>query len=615
MHNVNSHMNAVCNGKDRQVESRSSPRSLPAWLALGAMLGSVLGPACYLETEDDPAALGPGDPGGPGGPGGPGTTPVVKGPSGQTIPNSGFRRLTRRELLRTTLDLTGVDVAKDLPTIDLKRIVEGAPKDYLFDNATASQAITERYLSAVLDFGEAVAEKVVKDATLRKNIVTCTPSSETDAVCMDAFLKSFLRKALRRPLATEELTTWRTAMLQNVNGLPGKPTSGPVFMDGVKFVIRTVLAHPEYLHRLEVGTPRAELGPGVSALDDHEIASKLAYTLWGTMPDELLSRAADAGELRTNVGIATQAERMLLDKRAIDRVFEMHAMWLGFDGLEETVSKDLAAEYRAETYALIERNLKEKRPWSELLTAQETYVTKRLATLYGLTAPTISGTATAGWVSYSSREKLDQPVRGGLMSHGGMLARSGDSVTLRGLLVRARMLCTPLHLPDNILVNVDAVKDPKFGKCKLDRLKVHSSNAACAGCHEYMDPIGFGLARFNGQGAYQTAESGEPSCALPEKGTLVDGATRVDFVGPGQLGTALAEPTRTPSCMVKQFSSFFMAHAMSGVSDEAFEKELTSAFLAQGGRLDRLLVHYAQSDAFRFRLERPQAQEQQGEKQ
>lgn len=494
---------------------------------------------------------------------------------------SGARRLTAVEYRSTVLDLVGVDVvdaALILPTD------ERTPFDNDFTKQTASQALID---GAELLAGE-VAGEVVADPSLRADIVPCEPSGPTDEACFRAFVTAFGRRALRRTVTAAEVNNFVTHFM------PHAAEAGD-FWTAVDSGLRAFLQHPEFLYRIEIGQAISSM-PGLYRLNDFEVATRLAYLLWGSSPPDWLLDAAAKGELSDPKRLREAAETMLADERALARISRFHSMWLSYEQLPH--GPELSAAMNLETDTLLKRViLEERRPWTDLLIADETFLTPELAAHYGLGAPT---SGKPDWVSYGDSG------RRGILSHGTFLsavAKFDDtSPTQRGLLIRTRLFCQVINRPPpDLMVNTDmppGASNPDA--CKVDRYTMWKTDG-CSSCHSQMDPVGFGLENFDSAGRFRTAEPNKPECVIDGQGTL---AGVGDFKGPAELGDLMIESGSVDQCVATMLYRYTMGRWKIDEHDKALLDRLVTA--AQGGaslRFDALLAELVGSEAFRLRRE------------
>lgn len=493
---------------------------------------------------------------------------------------SGARRLTAIEYRNAVFDLVGVDVddaALVLPTDDR------TPFDNDFTKQISSQALID---GADLLAGE-VAKAVVADPALRGAIMPCEPSGAADEACFRSFVEDFGRSALRRPLSEDETNAFVDHFM------PHAQTAGD-FWTAVDSALRAFLQHPAFLFRLEIGTPIDGV-PGMVRLDDYEIATRLSFLLWGSTPPRWLLDQADAGELTDPATLKEAAAKLLEDGRAIERLSTFHAMWLSYEQLP--VDAELAADMQAETTALLQRYLlEEHRPWSDLLTANETFVTPALAEHYGLPAP---ANAAGEWVPYGDSGRT------GLLSHGtflGAVAKFADtSPTQRGLLIRTRLFCMNIERPPaSLMVNSDMPPQaPDPDACKEDTYTMWKTDG-CKQCHLLMDPVGFGLERFDSQGRYRDTEPDRPDCPIEGGGTLQGVG---DFNGPAQLGQLMIQSGDVDACVATELYRYAAGRFALDEHDQALIDRLVLS--AREGddpmRLDDFIEEYVASEAFQLR--------------
>jgi hypothetical protein len=488
---------------------------------------------------------------------------------------SGMRRLSVDEYQRSVTDLLGVtaeDVRELLPVDTL------SPFDNNYTLQTPSEALIK---GAELVAGD-IADGVAADTVLRSKIVGCEPASVDDASCFRSFVTKFGRRALRRPLSTAEVDVFM--------GLLEHAVAANDFWVAVNAALRAFLQHPQFLYRVEVGEPVAGR-PGLFKLNNHQIGARLSYLLIGSTPPDWLLDAADAGQLSEPVGVTAAAAKLLGDPRARARLNRFHAMWLSYAQLPAT---GISGDMHAETNALLERVIfEERRPWVDVLTASETFLTPALAEHYGLPSPG----AEAGWVDYADSG------RKGFFSHGTFLSavsKFGDtSPTQRGLLIRTRLFCQTIEKPPpNLDVNVDeppTVADPNA--CKKDRYFM-SHEDACKSCHALMDPIGFGLENYGADGGYRATEPDRPDCPIDGEGDFAGTGT---FNGPSGLSDLAVASGFVEACVVKQLYRFAIGRTELDQYDDALVDRLATESSADGMRLFDFITRYVTSEAFRYR--------------
>src|SRR5262249_49744657 len=242
---------------------------------------------------------------------------------------------------------------------------------------------------ALESLATSAAARVVADPTKRAAVVGCAPTGAGDAECFRGFVTRFGRRALRRPLAAEEI--------QALLGFQSFSLEQNDFFVGVKLVIQVLLQHPEFIYRVEVGTPVGAV-EGLYHLNSFEVATRLSYFLWGSTPPDWLLDLAAAQRLQRPEDIRSAASRLLEDDRARARVNRFHALWLGYHQLPHAV--DLTRALQTETAALVGKVIFDDRSdYFDLFRANQTYLNDLLADHYGLPRP---GSSSFQWASYGA---------------------------------------------------------------------------------------------------------------------------------------------------------------------------------------------------------------------
>ena len=374
------------------------------------------------------------------------------------------------------------------------------------------------------------------DTPSRRRIFTCTPADAADAeaACATEILSTLARRAYRRPVTGADVAV----LLQFFE----EGRSGADFDAGIEMALQRLLVSPEFLLRVE-RDPEGRDPEGRDAdwpylVSDLELASRLSFFLWSSLPDDALIDAAAAGTLREPAVLESHVRRMLADPRAESLVTNFAAQWLYlrnltavspdfivFPDFDETLRRAL----RRETELFFESIVREDRNALDLLTADYTFVNERLAKHYGL--PGIYG-------SHFRRIALppDSP-RGGLLGHGSILAVTGyatrTSPVVRGKWVLENLLGTPPPPPPP---NVPPLSEEKSDAVlsMRERMVEHRRNPVCASCHAQMDPVGLSLENFDAIGRWRTLTEG--FAPIDASGSLPDGTT---FDGVAGLRQAL----------------------------------------------------------------------------
>ncbi len=492
-----------------------------------------------------------------------------------------IRRLTRFEYNATVRDLLGdtTEPAKNFPSEE---------ESYGFTNNANVMGVTpvlaEQYLAA--------AEQLAARAVTRPELFpVCNVGARGEAACGRAFIEKFGMRAFRRPLTVDEVNDFQLVF---ADGLAQTGDYG----GGIRFVVAAMLQSPDFLYRIEFG--EADPSANVVPLGGYELASRLSYLFWGSMPDDVLFEAAAAGELSTKEQIEAQARRMLKDPRAERMVAHFHNEWLGLGRVsgilkDVTVYPEFSTELRddlmKETDAFLKEVFWRDGTLESFFSAPYTFVNDRLAALYGLPAPAGSGFVK---VDTTSAHRL------GFLTQGSFLALNAKanqpSPIHRGKFVREKLLCNLLPPPPNNIV----IKPPevKPGSTSRERFEQHTKDGTCRQCHQLMDPIGFGFENYDGVGKYRTEEAGKPVDATGEfiKTTDLDGP----FVGVPELAKKLGTSEQVADCVVTQWFRFGYGRTETN-EDACTMDRLRKSFAAAKHDVRELLIQLALTDSFRYR--------------
>ena len=364
----------------------------------------------------------------------------------------------------------------------------------------------------------------------RRRVLVCAPSSSASAdeiACARQIVTTLARRAFRRPPQPDEI--------ELLMGFYRQARNGADFETGIQSAVARVLVSPAFLFRVEA-EPKGLAAGTAYRLSDLDLASRLSFFLWSSIPDDELLDAATKGRLHDPKVLDLQVKRMLADPKSAALTANFAGQWLYLRDLAtvQTSAKDfddnLRQAFRRETEMLFENIVREDRSIVDLLNADYTFVDERLARHYGI--PDIHG-------SYFRRVQLaDDSPRRGLLGQGSMLTVTSVSTRTspvqRGRWILENLLGTPAPVPPpGVDTNLD--KDPEAVKATSlrQRLEAHRGNPICASCHKIMDPIGFGLENFDLVGAWRDRDGRTP---VDASGQLVDG-TRIN--GPADLRQAL----------------------------------------------------------------------------
>ena len=369
------------------------------------------------------------------------------------------------------------------------------------------------------------------DKESRRRILTCNPAS--GRACVEKIVAGLARRAYRRPPTTRELNA--LMRIADLGARGNASSSGRSAEHGVQLAIQALLVSPNFLFRIE-RDPNPRDAALVHKVSPFELASRLSYFLWSSMPDEELLSVAESGRLNDAQVLAAQVDRMLADPRSSELAANFAGQWLETRNLDVVKpdpdlfrqwTPELRDAMKAETTMFFEHVLRENRPITDFLNASYTFLNERLAAHYGIAG--VTGPE-------FRRVELTTDRRGGVLSHGGVLTVSSyptrTSVVIRGKYVLQNILgIPPAPPPDDVPPLSESSGDGT--RSMREQLTVHRSNPTCAACHRNMDPLGFGLENYDAIGRWRDADGRFP---IDASGTLPDGQR---FNTPGEMRALL----------------------------------------------------------------------------
>lgn len=546
-------------------------------LAALALSGAA---ACSGSTAHD----GPGSVDDPDDPG-----PEVQCAPGATAPGPTPRltRLTHAQYDNSIRDLFGKDMRASASFL-------ADPAFEGFDNNAKGLTVSDRLARDYRRAAETIAADAVADQAVLGNILPCAPEGD-GAACARQLIEELGKRVYRRPLSAEQAEAYAAAYARG----DGLFESGTPFEQGIRHVIEVMLQSPHFLYRVELSE---ELdSEQIIPLDGYEVATRLSYLLWNSLPDDALLAAAAGGALGTPEGIEAEARRMLADRKAVSALDDFHRQWLHMSGyadltkdpaLYEGFDASVSSAMLAETQEFIRHVILEMEgDYRTLMTAPVGFVNDKLAPIYG-----VEGSFTSELVE----TPLDPAERAGLLTQAGFLSSHAffdkTSPIHRGVFIQRQILCADLPDPP---ANINTELPPIQGEIRTtrDQVEAHTSPESCNFCHSKINPPGFAFEHFDAVGRYREGEDGEP---IDATGTMKIGDAEVRFDGAVELATQLAESPVAERCYLTNWYRYGNARQLSR-EDACTIEELDAKLSASGYNIKELLVALTQTRTFRYR--------------
>lgn len=507
------------------------------------------------------------------------------------VPAEG-RLLTRLQFKNSVVDLFhGKVPAPDMAAFPPENEVLRFRTNAEFHRATP--LLSDAHMNAA----EAVARGVAAELA---SLLPCS-AERADEACAAEFVAEFAPRAFRRPLFPSEGEPFLA--------LFAKASTRFGFVRGIEVIAEALVQSPQFLYRLEFGgtaLPSSELpAQDMVAFDltDYEIASRLSYFLYNSMPDEELFAAAAAGELRTAAQIEAQARRMIERPRTQETVQDFYAQWLGLAQFGSVVrlapgfaEAELAPSWQGSLQRYLSHTFWEGAgDFAALMTSDQVFLDAKLAQLYGVQRPAGLEPGAFFATEFEPRQRsglLTQPALLALLSHSN---QSGP--IQRGVFVRDEVLCQPTPPPPP---NVDQTPpDPSPSLTTRERFKIHTEEAACAGCHSLIDPIGLGFEQYDHLGRYRDQENGFPVDASGAVNVVREVKIQGPFNGAVELADRLSSSEQVKLCLATQWYRYALGR-VEQTADLCSLQQISRKF-GKSAQMKDLLVGVALSDAFRAR--------------
>jgi Protein of unknown function (DUF1592)/Protein of unknown function (DUF1588)/Protein of unknown function (DUF1587)/Protein of unknown function (DUF1585)/Protein of unknown function (DUF1595)/Planctomycete cytochrome C len=499
-----------------------------------------------------------------------------------------LRRLNRSQYNNTIRDLLAVhyEAGYALPA-------DGAGGEG-FDNAAETLFLSPVHLEKYMEAAKDALQYAAKNESSR-HILLVNPSGEiTEEQAAKRSLRKFANRAYRGPARDEEVDQ----LVQLYNH--ARHERGMPMDDSIWYAMQACLISPHFLFLTESSATR----PTIEPLNDHELATRLSYFLWDSMPDGELRKLADDGKLHEPEILEGQIRRMLDDDRLTTMLDSFMGQWLGTRDLGRShkmdakifpeMNDELAEAFRTEPIRLMQLILKENRSLLDLIDSNYVFVNDYTIELYQIPRKGID--------LNQNLKRVDLPeghLRGGLITMGGVLATSSyatrTSPVLRGKWVLEKLLNSPPPPPPPNVPSLDDKPEVSQGKTLRQRLEIHRSDAACAACHDLLDPLGFGLESFDAIGRYRENDNGQP---VDASGQLPTGEV---FNGPKELKKILMErKDQVIRSIVTRMMAFALGRSLVD-SDHGEIDRILESVRNDEYRSQKMIVEIVRSVPFRCR--------------
>jgi hypothetical protein len=550
----------------------------------------LLAVACSGEiaapSGSPPAGTGPGGGDRPWTPGG---GPAAGSGGDETVPGScetgpamlgqiPVRRLSRVEHQNTVEDLL-YGMVLGMPELPKDPVESG------FENSARLLSAPPLWVEQSELIASQAAQAALADPATRAQILPCkswtTPAEQT--TCAEAFLSGFGARAFRRPLTADE----RQSYLAFIDEVSAEID----FEAAIELAVAALMQAPQFTYRLE-------LGAGDGRVTAYELASRLSYLLWQSMPDETLMAAAAANQLATPAQLEAQARRMLREPRARQAMVDFHRQWLDFDRVLEEPKEpgafpDWGPELRAAIREEVDRfvagvMLDGDGTLASLLTSRKSWVDAELAEHYGLPP-----------VSKWTQVELPANERSGILTRSDFLAgqahETNGSPVLRGVFVIDRLLCAGLDAPPASADTSTPQRAPGSGPITNRTLfEQRTAPQQCQGCHVQINGIGFGFEHFDAAGAFRTRDDTLP---VDASGTIVGTDVDGPYDGAVELSERLAHSNTVHDCAASHWLRYTLGRRIE-TADACLQDRAERALAASGGDVRELLIEIVTSPEF-----------------
>jgi len=499
-----------------------------------------------------------------------------------------LRRLTRAQFHNAIKDVFGFEV--DVNSLDPDSWHGRFASVGATTVETTDQGV-EQYNAAI----ESAVNAVFSDTTKRTQFLGCTPTGQANDTCVRGYIQKLGQRAWRRPLESAELDRF-VSLAASASTALGSPT------EGARWATVALFSSPSFIYRPEIGTAGTN---GVMRLSGYEVASRLSFLIWNSLPDQMLLDQAANGMLNTADGIRTAATRLLTAAAGRESVAGFADEYMRVDRIATQAKDPSFTEYTPALQAAMVRDMRDT--WASLafddessildvFSTNKVVVNADLAKFYGVDATGLTAT------TYATRMLPADGPRVGILSKAGFLSQFANqkygSPTLRGRFIRESLMCGTVPNPPGD-VNTAAIDLPTDKPMtRRQRLEMHRAQASCAGCHALMDPLGLPLESFDAVGKYRTTDNGLP--VDPSGG--FDGK---DVANARELGMVASKSVTVAQCLVRSYYSYAVGHE-EREEDGSVLNSLATSFKAGNLKMRDLILAVVTHDAFTSVAPQPQ---------
>jgi len=494
----------------------------------------------------------------------------------------GIHQLNSHEYNNVIRDLTGID----------SKPASALPKDPytgFFSNIAASLTVDMARAQIYFDLGIKILDQVFSQNY--GQIVTCNPATSGARPCADKVITEFGLKAFRRPMLADEKITYLT-LFDNLYASFPAGTSGNKFDESLKGALHAMLIAPQFIYRI-IEVPSTEPGY-VKTLTPYELASRLSFFIWGSIPDATLFSLAANGTILENGVLLAQVDRMLKDPKSSHIANTFGSQWLELEALNSAnpdpsvypeFNESLRQSMMTESKLLLNDIIQKDGTPYLLLNADYTYLNRQLASFYQ-----VGGVGTDQFIKVS----IANTPRVGIITHGSLLtanARTNESsIVHRGLWAINRILCSPVGAPPQ---DVDTTLPPQTASTNPRKsLEAHISAPECAGCHRQIDPVGYGLENFDGIGKYRTHyRNGD---IVNSSGEFADGGS---FTTAREMSRLLIQNPKFKTCYSRNLVTFSLGRLLNE-NDKCFADSIGRVTVSPTGKFSDLVKSIVTSEQF-----------------